>query len=248
MAEEIAGRKIIAVVSGKGGVGKTVTALNLGLALSRFKQVTVVDADVNASNLALHMGVTWFPVTLQDVLSGSAGIRDAVYQVQGLNIVPSSLSLSYLNSSTRSLKSVLPYLEGTIIIDSPAGLGRDVMNVLDACTDVIIVTTPEIPSMTNAIKMLKVAQISGKNSLGILINRYHGLLRKEHIADACNAPIIGVVPEERNMSKSAFEKKPILLSNPSSRASVEFMRIASEISGNVQKQYGLLRRIFAVRL
>ena len=84
--------KIISIVSGKGGVGKTVTALNVGLALGKMKHnTTIVDADITASNLALHLGLTWFPVTLQDVLSGTAEIKDAIYDTHGIKIVPSSL-------------------------------------------------------------------------------------------------------------------------------------------------------------
>ena len=244
VAEEI--RQIIAVVSGKGGVGKTVTALNLGIALSKMQhKVTVVDADMAASSLALHLGFTWFPVTLQDVLSGGANINNATYEAQGLRIVPSSLSLNYMDTDTSGLKNVLPSLDGTVIIDSPPGFGKDVMNILDASSHAIVVTTPEMVAITNAIKMLRLA--SGK-AMGIIVNRHQGFLKKEHIEDVCEAPVIGVIPEEKNMARSAFENKPLLLYKPYSQASREFMRIASSVIGVEYRQPSILQRIFKVKV
>lgn len=237
---------MIAIVSGKGGVGKTVTALNLGLALSKHQQVTVVDADITAANLALHLGLTWFPITLQDVLSGSASIGNAVYEAQGLKIVPSSLSLNYINTNTNKLKNVLRSLSGTVIIDSPPGFGKDVLNILDASSDIVVITTPEIAAITNSIKMLKLAGLKKKNALGLIINRHQNFLKKEHIEEVCEVPVIGIVPEDKNMARSAFEKKPLLLYKPHSKASREYERIASTIAG---KEYrpSLWKRILMVK-
>ena len=232
--------KVIAIVSGKGGVGKTVTALNLGIALSKMQPVTVVDADITAANLALHLGLTWFPITLQDVLSGSATIKDAVYEQQGLRIVPSSLSLNYIETKTSRLKHVLAGLSGTVIIDSPPGFGQDVVDILNASTSAIVVTTPEIASITNAIKMVKLGR---RKVAGIIVNRHQGFLKKEHIEEVCEAPVIGVVPEDTNMAKSAFEKKPLLLYKPYSRAGREYMKIASTIAGKEYRQPNFLKRI-----
>ena len=241
---DMVAEKIISVVSGKGGVGKTVTALNLGFALSKMQQdVTVVDADITASNLALHLGITWFPITLQDVLSGSAKIEIAIYDAHGLRIVPSSLSLNYLNAKTDRLKNVLRSLSGTVIIDSPPGFGRDVLNILEASTDVIVITTPEIASITNAVKMLKFAK---RNVLGLIVNRHQGFLKRQHIEEVCEAPVIGVVPEDKNMARSAFEKKPLLHYKPHSKASREYMRIASLLTG-IEYRPSFWKRILMVR-
>ena len=73
-------QKIIAIVSGKGGVGKTFVSINLASALHQFgEKVTIVDADVSASNLGLHLGYYSFPVKLQDVLAGNMVIGRNCY-------------------------------------------------------------------------------------------------------------------------------------------------------------------------
>src|SRR3989338_6323163 len=86
--------KLITITSGKGGVGKTTTAINLGAALNGFgKEVIVVDANLTTPNVGLHLGAPIVPVSLNHVLSGRAKIDDAIYEHEsGTKIVPGSLS------------------------------------------------------------------------------------------------------------------------------------------------------------
>jgi septum site-determining protein MinD len=85
--------RLIAVISGKGGVGKTTTAINLGTALNKFgKDVIIVDANLTTPNVGLHLGAPIVPVNLNHVLLGKAKVADAVYEHEsGTKIVPSSL-------------------------------------------------------------------------------------------------------------------------------------------------------------
>ena len=92
--------KIIGLLSGKGGVGKTTTSINVSAALNHFgKKVVVVDANVTTPNVGLHLGVPIVPVTLHDVLKGSHKIHDAVYQHKsGTLVVPASIALHDLKN------------------------------------------------------------------------------------------------------------------------------------------------------
>src|SRR3989338_8722844 len=85
----------IAIVSGKGGVGKTSICANLGIALAqRGVSVCLVDADIAMANLSLLLGMQSSPITLHDVLLGEAGVQDAIYDgPKGVKFVPSGLSL-----------------------------------------------------------------------------------------------------------------------------------------------------------
>src|SRR3989338_5144950 len=87
--------KLFVVTSGKGGVGKTTTAINLGAALNYLNQdVIVVDANMETPNVGLHLGAPIVPVTLNHVLSGKASLGEAIYEhASGTKILPSSLSL-----------------------------------------------------------------------------------------------------------------------------------------------------------
>jgi septum site-determining protein MinD len=244
--------KIIAVVSGKGGVGKTTFVSNVGLALAEFnKDVVVVDADLSTSNLGLQLGLFQFPMGLQDALEGNIEIKDAVYTHQsGLKVIPASISLSYLNKnpSPYRLKSLLSDLNGVILIDSPPGLGKEVFLALKAATDVLVVTNPEIPAVTDALKVIKVSRELGKEPMGIVVNRAKDSyeLRPEEIEAMCEAPVIGKIPEDKLVKKSLFNKTPIVFDSPHSHASLAFRKIAATLVGEDYKapRTAFLRRMF----
>ena len=87
--------RIIGVVSGKGGVGKTTMVANVGTALAKMgKDVIVLDANLTTPSLGMHLGLPLYPVTIHDVLKGRASIKDAIYvHDSGLKIIPAGISL-----------------------------------------------------------------------------------------------------------------------------------------------------------
>jgi septum site-determining protein MinD len=90
--------RIITITSGKGGVGKTTTSINLGAAINAFgREVIVVDANLTTPNVGLHLGAPIVPISLNHVLSGKAKLTEAMYEHEsGTKIIPSSLSVSEL--------------------------------------------------------------------------------------------------------------------------------------------------------
>ena len=224
-------RRIIGIVSGKGGVGKTVATINLGLALSRFdKDVTLIDADVSASNLGLQLGLYSFPKTLQDVLIGRSRIEEVMYDHLGLKLIPSSISLDSIDANTRRLRTVLKNLSGIVLIDSPPGLSSDALAVIDACNEIIVITTPEIQTMANAVKVIHIAKEKKKAILGIVINRYKEgryELSEEEIQTMAEVHILGKIPEESSVKKSLFEKVPLINYDPYNKAAIEFNNLAA---------------------
>ena len=229
--------KIIGIVSGKGGVGKTTFTANLGMAMTKLgKDVVAVDADLSTSNLGLQLGFYQFPLGLQDALEGNIGIINAIYtHPSGLKVVPASISLNYLtkNPTPYRLKSVLSDLNGIVLIDSPPGLRDDALLVLKACDELLVVTNPEIPAVTDALKVIKVAREMGKEPLGIVINKARDKfeLKKEEIEEMCDLRVIGIVPHDRDVKRSMFEKTPIVSFKPHSKAAVELSRVAAAIIG-----------------
>ncbi len=244
--------KTIGIVSGKGGVGKTTFVTNVGLSLIEFeKDVIVVDADLSTSNLGLQLGFYQFPLGLQDVLEGNVPITNAIYtHPSGLKVIPASISLNYLNKvpTPYRLKSLLNDLRGLILIDSPPGLRDDGLLVLKASDEILVVTNPEIPAVTDALKVIKVAREMGKEPMGIVLNRVRDKyeLKPKEIEGMCDVPVIGTVPEDKNVKRSMFEKSPIVKHKPYSPASLAFRKIAANMIGqeHIPPRFPRLKRIF----
>ncbi|MFH1432322.1 MAG: cell division ATPase MinD [archaeon] len=228
--------KIIGVVSGKGGVGKTVSSLNIALALHEFgENVVVVDGDTTASTMGLHLGLYVFPNKLQDVLNGEIGIDRAIYMHQtGLRYIPSSIDLESLGSDVSKMKLALSKLEGIVILDAPAGLDKDSLAILDACDEVIVVTNPELPTVTNAVKVARIAADMKKNVFGVVLTRVKGTeweLTASDVEMMCELPLLAIIPEDLNVKRSIFEKVPIVAHCPYSPAAIEYKKLAARLVG-----------------
>src|SRR3990167_9317438 len=117
---------LITIVSGKGGVGKTTTAINLGAALNSFgKDVIVLDANLTTPNVGLYLGAPIVPINLNHVLLGKAKISEAIYEHgSGTKIIPSSLSIGELrrlnHSKLKDIGKRLRKLADIVIYDSAA--------------------------------------------------------------------------------------------------------------------------------
>src|SRR3989344_5686603 len=140
--------RLIVITSGKGGVGKTTTAVNLGTSLNSFgENVVIVDANLTTPNIGIHLGAPVVPVNLHDVLSGKNKISEAIYEhYSGTKIVPASLSIDDLKySKPEKLASVAKILKKKydfVICDSAAGLGREAATAISIADEILVVTNP----------------------------------------------------------------------------------------------------------
>jgi septum site-determining protein MinD len=244
--------KLITITSGKGGVGKTTTAINLGAALNSLgKEVIIVDANLTTPNVGLHLGAPIVPVSLNHVLLGKARPSDAIYEHEsGTKIVPSSLSVKELKRlNHKRLKDVgksLRKLADFVIYDSAAGLGEEAVASLEAADELIIVTNPEIPAVTDALKTVKLAEEMGKTVSGVIVTRVRGTKSEmpiSNIRDMLDVPILGVVPEDANMQVALAEKDALFHVHPRSRASKAYRQIAAKVAGITLKEPTLLSRM-----
>lgn len=237
--------KIITILSGKGGVGKTVTAVNIATALNELgKNVVVVDSNLTTPNLALHLGAPIVPVTLNHVLQGRKKISQAVYtHHSGTKVVLASLSLDSMkgirpelfSKSLQQLKKFNDY----IIVDSAAGLGQEAMMPLEASDEVIIVTNPELPAITDALKAIKVAERMNKRVAGVIITRARNdkkELSTKNIKSMLEKPILAKVPEDDAVRESIMLRNALVLTHPKSSAAKSYKRLAAKIAGEEYKE------------
>lgn len=232
--------RIITITSGKGGVGKTTSAINIGAALNKFgKDVVILDANLTTPNVSLHLGAPIVPVNLNHVMQGKAKIHEAIYEHEsGTKIVPSSLSVRELknidNNRLRSIGKKLRKIADYVIYDSAAGLGDEAMIAIECADEIVIVTNPEIPSVADALKTMKVAEQMGKDILGVVVTRVKGTKSEmplENIEDMLELPILGVVPEDENVQEALVMKDAVLHTHPKSKASRAYRQIAAKIAG-----------------
>lgn len=234
--------RVISIVSGKGGVGKTTVVANLGTIMAqKFKRnVIIIDCNVSTSHLGLYLGMYYTPVTLNQVLAGTAKIEDAIYQyhVSGLRVIPASLSFSDLKGvDIARLKNIIKKLFGKadiILLDAAPGLGREALAAIRASDEVIFVNTPFVPSTMDIIKCHQVASEIGVKPLGVVLNMVgkekYELTTKE-VEELIELPVISTIPMDKNVYRSLALKIPVYLFSPNSPASKELVNLAAKILG-----------------
>jgi septum site-determining protein MinD len=232
--------RVITIASGKGGTGKTTVTANLGTALALLgKKTIILDADIAMANLGLILGLEKSKVTLHEVLSGEAEVKDAMYKGPGgVVVVPCGVSLSGFQKSNpeKLQEAMIDLLKGTefLIIDAPAGLSRDGVIPLAVADEVLLVVNPEISSMADALKTKIMTEMVGSRVAGAILNRANfeqtDLSRRE-IEKILGVRIIAVIPDDAEVRRAAAFKTPVVIRLPNTPASVAFRRLASDMVG-----------------
>ncbi len=230
--------KFIVIASGKGGTGKTTTAINIGTALSDFgRDVIVVDANTTTPNIGLHLGMHSTQLTLHDALKGKKHIKEVVYShPSGLKIIPASISLDKKVKKEKIVDVILNLagLTESVIIDTATGLGKEIQDLIKKSDEVLIVTTPELPAITDALKTIKLAEEHDATVIGVVLNRYNDKdieMGVEDIEKMLGKQVLAVIPEDTKIKKSIKLKHPVTYAYPMSPASVSFKELAAKLIG-----------------
>ena len=234
--------RVISIVSGKGGVGKTTITAELGIALAkRSLKVCLIDADVAMANLSLLLNMQSAPITLHDVLLGESAIQDAIYDgPAGVKFIPSGLSLeNYRRVDSERLQSVIESIANQfdfILLDCPAGIEKSVLAAIAASDEIILVTMPNSPSIADAFKAKATAQRLGIKATGVIINFIFdekGEIKHDEIMRMMELPIYGLIPYDPEMRRSFMQDKasPLMMRRPSSPAAIAIQKTASKLAG-----------------
>lgn len=230
----------VALVSGKGGVGKTMLTANLGIVFSKLgRRVTVLDADLHMANLLYFFDMKDVSKDLTDVLAGRAPLSEAVYEGPfGVRIVPTGIALSSMRGvNPNRLSGVLhALLEGCdiLLVDGPAGLGVSALMAIAASQLCLLVTTPHVASLSDALKTKIVSERLGTKVVGVVVNRVvgdPGEIKVEEVSRLLELPVLGVIPEDPAVATALNSGKPVVLVEPGSKASMAIVRLAEKLVG-----------------
>jgi len=233
--------KVYAITSGKGGVGKTTIAANLGVSLGRMhKKTVVVDADLVMGAIATILGLGKTPVTLHELLAGKGSIEKATYSTQGVSVLPSGPTITgFMNANPNKLKGVVNKLNKTydyVIIDSPPGLNKYSLIPLKIADEVLLVVTPDLLAVQAAAKLRSVIKAINAN-IRVIVNRSRKpsffakeFMRGEDIERRLKADILGIVPEDPAVIESMNVKKSVVVHKPKSPASKAINALAKDLT------------------
>lgn len=249
--------RIITVASGKGGVGKTTAVTNLGAALTRMGyEVVIIDASLKTSNLGLHLGMDFVPVTLQDVLRGDANYEEAVYHHPvGFDVIPADLGMEAVEREfgTGIEETIVDLVGKTdlILVDAPAGLGTEAKKAILAGDELLIITIPYMPAATDALKTSEFV-VSGRKTrlLGIIVNMVEGEdyeMSIDNLKNFMGHKILGKIPYDDRVKKSVSKRVPVSVLYPDSEVAVAFRKLAAELVGKeyekIERKKGIIEKI-----
>jgi len=239
------GARVVTVTSGKGGVGKTTTTANLGIALARLgKRVVLIDGDVGLRNLDVVMGLeNRIVYDLVDVVEGRCRLRQAMIkhkQFPELYLIPAAQTRDKTAVSPADMIYITDKLRNEfdfIVVDSPAGIERGFRNAVAPADQVLIVTNPEVSAVRDADRIVGLLEAEHKDPGQLIINRINTemvkrgeMLSAADITDILALKIIGVVPEDEHVIPASNSGVPVTL-NENSRAGLAFRNIARRLTG-----------------
>lgn len=235
----------IVVTSGKGGVGKTTTTANIGTALASMgKRVVVVDGDTGLRNLDVLMGLeNRIVFTLLDVLEEKCKLKQALIKdkrFENLFLLPTAQTRDKDDISTNDMMNLVNELKKDfdyILIDCPAGIEQGFENAVVGADRALIVVNPEVTSVRDADRVIGKLDAKGVENHQLVINRLNyemaqngEMLDKNDIVEILAVKLIGIVPDDRNITISTNRGEPIVLQNET-LAGKAFLNIAKRIMG-----------------
>ncbi|MCK5043954.1 AAA family ATPase [Candidatus Pacearchaeota archaeon] len=237
--------KTVGIISLKGGVGKTSAVSALGGAIADFGQkVLLIDGNFSAPNLGLHLNIIDPKITLHHVLDRTANLKDAIYESGNLDVMPSSI-FERININPLDLKNRIKTLKrkyDVILLDSSPALNEETLAVMLASDELLVVTTPDYPTLSMTLKAVKVAKQRGTQIEGLILNKVHNKnfeLSLKDIEKTAEVPVMAVIPHDVNVLRALSEFSPSTIYNPKSKGSIEYKKLAAVLIGQKYKPFKL---------
>lgn len=244
--------RVLTITSGKGGVGKSNTAVNLAVQLSKLgKRVIIFDADIGLANVEVMFGA--IPkYNLSDVLYKGMSMCDVITKgPMNIGFISGGSGVVGLNNLTRDQilgvvqkLSELDSLADVILIDTGAGISDSVMEFVIASPEVLLITTPEPSSLTDSYSLIKTLYRNPdfnykETVINVIANRVNSAADGQAVFDKLSSVVsqflnwninyLGLVPQDTNIDKAVRQQQVVSLFDPQAPSAQAFAKIAESL-------------------
>jgi len=245
--------RLIAVASGKGGVGKTWFSISLSHALSRAgKKVLLFDGDLGLANIDVQLGLM-AKRDLNDVIEGNVGLEHIVERFDdgGFDVAAgrsgqgslSALSAQHLNTLVQQVRAILPKYDA-VIVDLGAGIDRTVRFVAAAADTTVAITTDEPTALTDVYALIKLSHAAGHaDNIKVVINmssdKKDGEITYNTLLKACkkflnlSPPLLGVIRQDKRVKEAIRAQVPFLTRSPNCDTAEDLEKIAKRVCDEI---------------
>ena len=240
--------RIIGIMSFKGGVGKTISAINLGAALSKLnKKVLIVEGNFLSPTLHIYLGLLNPDITLREVIRKDLLPEEAIYEhSSGIHVMPCHF---YKDIDFLKFKEKINYVKEKydfILLDSGPSYDQEILGILMVSEEMLFVTTPDFPTLATTMRVAELTKQKNLPIRGIIVNKKRKEiyeLSSQDIEKTTKLPVIAEISDDSRVMISVSRFAPVTHRYPRCKCSKEYMKLAKTISGEDKELKNLQKKL-----